>query len=162
MVKWLSKILLIAVSLLFFVSATEMDLGECHNTFFDEYDTYVKAEQPSVDQPTSLQQDSDTYTSIYFVISQYKAIHEQLHIKSSHVAYHNQYPPKIFLRNSVWRIWFYNFSLQHCSVLPDYHLYFLKSKLLFPTLIILLWTSLTGLSVFPFIINWSLVLWHLP
>ena len=104
MIKWLSKILLIAVSLLFFISATEMDLGECHNTFFDEYDTYVKAEQPSVDQPTSLQQDNDTYTSICLVISQYEAIHEQLYIKHSQGAHYNQYPPKIFLRNSVWRI----------------------------------------------------------
>ena len=104
MVKWLSKILLIAVSLLFFVSATEMDLGECHNTFFDEYDTYIKAEQPSVDQPTSLQQDNDIYTSIFYVISQYEVIHEELQIRYLQTAYYNQYPPKIFLRNSVWRI----------------------------------------------------------
>ena len=106
MVKWLQKILLIAVSLLFFASATEMDLGVCHNTFFDEYDTYVKAEQPTVDQPTSLQQGNDIYTSIYDVIRQSEAIYKKLQIKYSQTAYYKQYPPKIFLRNSVWRIWF--------------------------------------------------------
>ena len=104
MTKWLQKILLIAVSLLFFASATEMDLGVCHNTFFDEYDTYVKAEQPSVDQPTSLQQGNDIYTSIYYVISQSEAIYKELQIKYSQTAYYNQSPTKIFLRNSVWRI----------------------------------------------------------
>ena len=44
MVKCLQKILFIIISLSFFISANQIDLGDSHNTFFDEYDTYVKAE----------------------------------------------------------------------------------------------------------------------
>lgn len=82
-----------------------MNVGECRNTFFDEYDTYIKAEQLSIDHATSLQKDYDTYTLIGFVISQYQALQEQPQSKQySHLAYYNHYPPKLFLRNSVWRI----------------------------------------------------------
>lgn len=105
MLKWLSKILLTVISLLFFISATEIDLGECHNTFFDEYDTYVKTEQLSVDHATSLQQEHDTYALIWFVISEYQTLQEQSQNKQySHLAFYNHCPPKLFLRNSVWRI----------------------------------------------------------
>lgn len=104
MVKWLSKILLIVISLSFFISAAEMNLGTCHNTFFDEYDTYIKAEQQSIDHATSLQQEHDTYALVGYIF-QYQALQEQLQaVQYSHLAYHNHYPPKIFLRNSVWRI----------------------------------------------------------
>ena len=37
-----------------------MDLGEVHNTFFDEYDTYVKAEQVSVDHSVAIQQEHNS------------------------------------------------------------------------------------------------------
>jgi hypothetical protein len=39
------KFLFVAIGFSFFISATEMDIGDSHNTFFDEYDTYVKTEQ---------------------------------------------------------------------------------------------------------------------
>lgn len=102
MIKWLQKILFIAISFSFFISATEMDLGKSHNTFFDEFDTYVKTEQVSLDHATFLQQDDDIYT---LTISQYQAFEEQLQIvKNLHLAYCNHFPSKIFLHNSVWRI----------------------------------------------------------
>ena len=105
MVKWLTKILLGVISLSFFLSAIEMDFGECRNTFFDEYDTYIKAEQLSVDHTASLQQDHDTYNLIGFIFSQYQQVSQQFQIvQYSHLAYYNNYPPEIFLRNSVWRI----------------------------------------------------------
>ncbi len=56
MVNWLQKILFVVISLSFFISATEMDLGEAHNTFFDDYDTYVKTEQVSLDHVSAIQQ----------------------------------------------------------------------------------------------------------
>jgi hypothetical protein len=45
MFRWLHKMLFVVVSLSFFISVTEMNIGEAENTFFDEYDTYVKTEQ---------------------------------------------------------------------------------------------------------------------
>ncbi len=48
------------ISFSFFISATEMDLGEAHNTFFDDYDTYVKTEQVSLDHASAMQQVHDT------------------------------------------------------------------------------------------------------
>ena len=82
-----------------------MNFGECRNTFFDEYDTYVKAEQLSIDHSASLQQEHDTYALIGFLINQYQALQEQLQTDQySHSACYNHYPAKLFLRNSVWRI----------------------------------------------------------
>jgi hypothetical protein len=61
MLRWLHKILFIVISLSFFISATEINLGECHNSLFDEYDTYVKTEDVSVEQATTFQQQQDAY-----------------------------------------------------------------------------------------------------
>jgi hypothetical protein len=47
MLRWLYNLLFVAIGFSFFISATEMDIGDSHNTFFDEYDTYVKTEQVS-------------------------------------------------------------------------------------------------------------------
>lgn len=105
MVKWLSKILLIVISISFFISATEMNFGECRNTFFDDYDTYVKSEKLSIDHAATLQQDHNTNALIEFLFSQYQALQEQLQtVQYSRSAYYNHYPSKLFLRNSVWRI----------------------------------------------------------
>lgn len=105
MVKWLHNLLFVAISFSFFISATEMDLGEVHNTFFDQYDTYVKTEQVSIDHSIAVQQEHDTYTLIYSVLSYYFALGEKPKkaIKPPE-NYCNHYPPKLYLRNSVWRI----------------------------------------------------------
>jgi hypothetical protein len=47
MLKRVYKFLFVAIGFSFFISATEMDIGDSQNTFFDEYDTYVKTEQVS-------------------------------------------------------------------------------------------------------------------
>ncbi len=105
MKKWLYKILFLTISFSFFISATEMDLGECHNTFFDEYDTYVKTEQVSVDHAAILQQEHDTYVFLHNFFTCYNALNSKPEsIKHQSTAYYNHYPPKLFLRNSVWRI----------------------------------------------------------
>jgi len=105
MVKWLKKILFVAICLSFFISATEMDLGGVHNTFFDEYDTYVKAEQVSLDHAEAQQQQHDAYTFICYFLNQYNASNGQASF-AKHPAedYYNCYPPRLYLRNSVWRI----------------------------------------------------------
>lgn len=105
MVKWLHKILFIAISFSFFVSATEMDVGSCHNTFFDEYDTYVKEEQVSIDNAATTQHEYDTYVFLYNLINHFKALHGQSEsIKHRAASYYNHYSTKLFLRYSVWRI----------------------------------------------------------
>lgn len=105
MVKWLHKILFVAISISFFISATEMDLGEVHNTFFDEYDTYVKTEQVSIDQASITQPQQDAYALLYSVFFCCKVLGlQQTVILHQPEDYYNHYPPKLFLRNSVWRI----------------------------------------------------------
>ena len=105
MVKWLHKLLFIAISFSFFISATEMDFGEVHNTFFDEYDTYVKTEQVSIDHADiqqQLQQKLWKVVSLFYYY--YSPILEN---RSSHKAAYiacSDSPPKLYLRNSVWRI----------------------------------------------------------
>lgn len=82
-----------------------MNVGGCRNTFFDEYDTYIKTEQLSIDHTVTLQQDKDTYALIWYIFNQYPTLQEQLQtVQYSHLAFYNHYPPKLFLRNSVWRI----------------------------------------------------------
>ncbi len=105
MMKWFQKILFVVISLSFFISATEMDLGEVHNTFFDEYDTYVKTEQVSVDHTVAIQQEHDTYALIDYLFNHYKGLNNQSkNCNHQQFAYYNHYPSKLFLRNSVWRI----------------------------------------------------------
>ncbi|MEP6597455.1 MAG: hypothetical protein ABJA71_15990 [Ginsengibacter sp.] len=105
MFKWLQKILFIAISFSFFISATEMDLGEAHNTFFDDYDTYVKTEQVSLDHASALQQEHDTYALICYIIDHYNALKDpSACIKYPPASHCNQQSPKLFLLNSVWRI----------------------------------------------------------
>ena len=105
MVQCLYKILYIVISFSFFISATEIDLGESHNTFFDEYDTYIKTEQVSIDHDVTLQQQHNDYAFIYYIIIHYKSLNSQAKTdKHPQLAYYHRYPPKLFLRNSVWRI----------------------------------------------------------
>ena len=104
MVKWFRKILFLVFSFSFFIAAIEMDFGECHHTFFDEYDTYVKREQITLDHTVTIQQQSD-YALIDYLLDQCKALIDQTKtIKRPQLTCNNHYTLKLFLRNSVWRI----------------------------------------------------------
>ncbi len=82
-----------------------MDLGEAHNTFFDDSDTYVKTEQVSLDHASAMQQEHDTYALVYYIINHYNASKEQLvHIQYPPANYYDPQSLKLFLLNSVWRI----------------------------------------------------------
>ena len=104
MIKWLHKILFLIISFSFFVSATEIDLGESHNTFFDEYDTYVKTEHVFFDRTSATEQEHDTYILLHIFSTYYDSLKESEGIKYYTTPCYNQYPSKLFLRNSVWRI----------------------------------------------------------
>ncbi len=105
MFKTLYKILFVLISISFFISATEMDLGECHNTFFDEYDTYVKTEQVALSQSEAEQQVHNTYALIYYAFSCCRCLGSPEETVVYHPrSYYNFYPSKLFLRNSVWRL----------------------------------------------------------
>ena len=105
MSKWIHKLLFVIIGLSFFISATEMNIGEAKNTFFDEYDSYVKTEQVCIDHAEMkqlLQQDIwEAFSFIYYYYDSTrgnKSTHKEAYIASS------ASPPKIYLRNSVWRI----------------------------------------------------------
>lgn len=105
MVKWLQKILFFTITFSFFISATELDFGESHNTFFDEYDTYVRAEHESLDHTSAIQQEHDTYILLHNFFTCYNALRGKTEgVKHHSTICYNQYPSKLFLRNSVWRI----------------------------------------------------------
>ena len=105
MVKWVYKILIFVISFSFFTSATELDIGESHHTFFDQYDTYINTKQVSIDHAVTIQQQQNDYAFIYYIIILYKALNLQVKTsKHPQLAYYHRYPPKLFLRNSVWRI----------------------------------------------------------
>lgn len=105
MVKWLHKILFLTITFSFFISATEIDLCESHNTFFDEYDTYVKTEHVSLEQTSAAQPENDTYILLHnFFTSSNELKGKSEGVKHHSITSYNQYPSKLFLRNSVWRI----------------------------------------------------------
>ena len=102
MAKWLYKILFIVISISFFICATEMDLGICHNTFFDEYDTYAKTEQVSVDHEYASQQQADKLLLFHSFFDNYKAVKiRKLFSNRLPAGYFDYYLPKLFLHNSV-------------------------------------------------------------
>jgi hypothetical protein len=104
MAKWLHRLLFVVISLSFFISATEMDIGEAHNTFFDEYDTYVQTEQVEVDHVEVRQQQQELYEFVSFLINYYHPAKEiALPIRPGYFT-SGASPPPLFLRNSVWRI----------------------------------------------------------
>jgi len=105
MVKCLSKILLITISISFFISATEMNFGECRNTFFDEYDTYVKAEKVSIIQSTVSPEAQNNHTlTILFLTYHLLDNFFIASFRNEYSSYLNYNPPKLFLLNSVWRV----------------------------------------------------------
>lgn len=105
MVKWLYKLLFIAIGFSFFISATEMDIGEAHNTFFDEYDTYVKTEQVSIDHvEIKQQQQQELYEFFSYLFYYYRPLKDARLYKRPEYIASSASPPQLFLRNSVWRI----------------------------------------------------------
>lgn len=105
MFKWLYNILFAVITLSFFISATEMNFRELQNSFFDEYDTYVKTEQASVSHATIMQPENISYDLLYNIRNRYNIVQGQAaHIKYLPANYHNPQSSKLFLRNSVWLI----------------------------------------------------------
>lgn len=137
MFRWLYKLLFVAITFSFFVSATEMDLGDCHNTFFDEYDVYVKTEQVSLDHSTIEQQLLNSYTLVHCAFFYFQSLeqHERT-IVCQIKDYDNASPPKLFLRNSVWRIWYPYTNLQViASAFTLFALHLSRKSIGFPSLI---------------------------
>lgn len=106
MTKWLFKVLLVVISLSFFTSAVELNIGECHQTFFDDYDTYVKTEQVSFDYSTIDAPNDNPYFFLTSVFSFYYSfvVAQEVSLQHNPIYHLNHYPPKLFLLNSVWRI----------------------------------------------------------
>ena len=103
MIKRIYKILFLVISISFFISATEMDLGNMQNTFFDEYDTYLKADNVSIDYTTFSSEDQD----IHFVtppFAHWIINHVDVVLNKAHLWYGNNNTTKLFLHYSVWRI----------------------------------------------------------
>jgi hypothetical protein len=104
MIQWLYKILFVSITFSFFLSATEIDLGKSHNTFFDEYDTYICAEHIAFDNATSLPDYNSNVSALPFFINFYGVPVHLFSFIHTRTLYLNHYPAKLYLRNSVWRI----------------------------------------------------------
>ena len=97
------RLLFVLVSISFFISATEMDLGECRNTFFDDHDTYVRTEQVSFNQPVFERFSTGITDLIHW--SYYCQVPEKAKEVFSYITYDPVvHPPPIYLKNSVFRI----------------------------------------------------------
>lgn len=106
MVKWLYKILFILITFSFVLSACEIDIGDCHNTFFDDFDTYVKTEQVSIDHDHTsifLAQEFSLLVLGFCSVFLLRPSALRHHLKKARFWFCTQ-PEKIFLLNSVWRI----------------------------------------------------------
>lgn len=104
MLKRIYKIIFIAITLSFFISATEMNLGECHNTFFDAYDTYVRAEHVSFKNAISLSDEYSHFLALPFFINSSRIDFKLSSFNHPEVLNLHHYPPRLYLQNSVWRI----------------------------------------------------------
>jgi uncharacterized protein YxeA len=105
MLKRVYKFLFVAIGFSFFISATEMDIGDSQNTFFDEYDTYVKTEQVSFHLTTA---EHRTYYSLllnYFEVAQLCQQPHWDYTINKQTRSGNYIPcGRLYLRNSVFRI----------------------------------------------------------
>ena len=102
--NWLHKLLFFVISISFFISAAEMDLGECHNTFFDEHDTYIRSDLSSFTQHPVEHQTRDTYFLLHGC-SDCEALRLQLQTVCGYFFdYNKHHPPKLYLQNSDLRI----------------------------------------------------------
>lgn len=82
-----------------------MNIGEVENTFFDEYDTYVKTEQVSINHVEIKQvQQQELWQIVFFLSECYNSMQETPSSPKPEYPASNASPPKLFLRNSVWRI----------------------------------------------------------
>ena len=105
MTRWLYKLLLATLSFAFFLSATETDVGEYHNTFFDQFDTYTKTENVSIEQLSS--DVKDKFGTGPFIAG----LHEYNFIRKGDfttgifsLSFVPSYSFKLFIRHCTWRI----------------------------------------------------------
>lgn len=101
MFKWIYKIFLVAINISFFISATELNIGKCHNTFFDEYDTYLSGDNATAHAVVKAEQIFPTDISCGG-LPQYLSYHSQNDFPSSiFICHHSpQLNRKLFLYNS--------------------------------------------------------------
>ncbi len=105
MVKWLYKILFVLISCSFVISALEINIGKANNTFFDEYDTYMKTEQVSINQESHFANDFNDYIADILYPTRISLSNQKL--ISCYLSQFYQtfpFPEKIFLQTSVLRI----------------------------------------------------------
>jgi hypothetical protein len=105
MIKRIHKILVLVICISFFLSAAEMDIGNTNNTFFDEYDTYLKEDNLSIDYTLFSAEEQLIYfvTPGLFLLGLIDHIDASLKNTTfnSQITYNTS---KLFLYNSVWRI----------------------------------------------------------
>lgn len=105
MFKWLQKIFFLTITFSFLISAIEIDLGKSHNTFFDEYDTYVCAEDTFFNHTSATLAEHDSYLLFYNLFTGYNYPNRKpAVITHRSTAFFNHSLTKLFERNSVWRI----------------------------------------------------------
>lgn len=99
--------MLLLVGISFTLAVFEIDLGCCHNTFFDEYDTYVQSNNQNIELSSHFEKQNDFFKELNdFAASLCSLFSPDIQTDSDpppqkSVAVTSQ---KIFLRNSVWRI----------------------------------------------------------
>ena len=105
MTRWLYKLLLATLSFSFFLSATETDVGEIHNTFFDQFDTYTKSDDISVEK-LSLDVKEKFGTGPFIAgLQEYWFIsNRDLATGIFSLSFVPRHSFKLFVRHCIWRI----------------------------------------------------------
>ena len=105
MTRWFYKLLLATLSFSFFLSATETDVGEIHNTFFDQFDTYTKSDDISVEK-LSLDVKEKFGTGPFIAgLQEYWFIsNRDLATGIFSLSFVPRHSFKLFVRHCIWRI----------------------------------------------------------
>jgi len=105
MVRTLYKIIFVLISCSFIISALEINIGKAHNTFFDEFDTYIKAEQVSVNHEVNFKNDFNNCIANILYSSKIALSNPKLDLNYGSNFYQTfPFIEKIFLKTTVLRI----------------------------------------------------------
>jgi hypothetical protein len=107
MLKWLYKIVFLITGIFFALAILEIHGENSQNTFFDQDDTFIKTENQNciisscIEKQKELTQELNNFTGIIFSIFSPDILTDLSSFPRKDFTY---FTPKIFLRNSVWRI----------------------------------------------------------
>ena len=157
-----TKILIFLISLSFVLAVFEVNIGDSHNTFFDEYDTYFHSENQNVHFSIEFEKQKNHITYLGDILNYTFTYLQSNFISPSTPRFKRTVflTHKIFLHNAVWRIWFgvywLNIALCPLGILVKYTPFsaiVISLQFINWILIFLYWVLLIEGTIMPFKIS---------